>query len=137
MSSPVDTEQLPEACHRTKRRRGGQAGNRNARKHGFYARSLNPTEICEFWNIVNTEGLEPEVAALRVKLRSVIEHDPCNRRVLREASKLIARWYSSKYRLNKTDSSAIKKLVWGILQNYLNPLPSHPEQSQKQEEILT
>ena len=118
MTSPVNTELLPKVYHRTKRKRGGQAGNRNAYKHGFYAGSLSPAEICEFWNIINKEGLEPELAALRVKLRSVLGHDPGNRRVLREASKLIAGWYSSKYRLDKTDSLAVKKFVRGILQNY-------------------
>ncbi len=118
MTSPVNTELLPKVYHRTKRKRGGQAGNRNARKHGFYAGSLSPAEICEFWNIINTEGLEPELAALRVKLCSVLGRDPGNRRVLRESSKLIAGWYSSKYRLDKTNSLAVKKFVRGILQSY-------------------
>jgi hypothetical protein len=116
MTSPMNTELLPPIYHRTKRKRGGKAGNRNARKHGFYAASLSPAEICEFWNIINTEGLEPELA--RVKLCSVLGRDPGNRRVLGEASKLIAGWYSSKYRLDKTNSFAVKKFVRSILQSY-------------------
>ncbi len=83
MTSPVNTGLLTRVYHPAKRQRGGQPGNQNARinlvpakaGNGFYA-SLSPAEICQFWNIVNTEGLEPEIAALRVKLRSSLERDP-------------------------------------------------------------
>jgi len=137
MAFPLNTGLLPRVYHKAKRQRGGQKGNQNARKHGFYAGRLSPTEICEFWNTINTEGLEREIAALRIKLRSSLERDPGNRRVLREASKLLARWYSSKYRLDKTDSLTIKKLILGILQDYPGPSPCQPEPPPTQTVILT
>jgi uncharacterized protein YjcR len=49
----MNREQIPSASHKVKRKRGAQKGNQNARKHGFYSAALNPTEICQFWNIVN------------------------------------------------------------------------------------
>ena len=137
MTTPVNTALLPWVCHRAKRQRGGQQGNQNARKHGFYAGRLSPAEICQFWNTINTEGIEPEIAALRVKLRSSLERDPGNRRVLREAAKLLARWYSSKYRLDKADSSTMKKLVWDIFKSYPGLSPCQPEQPPTPTVILT
>ena len=41
----------------TKRKRGGQKGNRNARKHGFYSGTLSPAETRDLWNITNLEGV--------------------------------------------------------------------------------
>ena len=103
--------------HKPKRKRGGQQGNQNARKHGFYSVNLNPREICEFWNIVNLGGIEPELVILRMKLDSALGYDPANCRVLREASRLLFKWYSSKYHLDSKDNAEFKKFVHNALKN--------------------
>ncbi|MBI4303538.1 MAG: hypothetical protein HY665_04290, partial [Chloroflexi bacterium] len=114
--------------HKIKRKRGGQKGNQNARKHGFYSGTLGLAEICEFWNITNKEGIDTEIAVLRVKLRSSLQQDPGNRRVLREASKLLAKWYSAKYKLDRTDSDYLNKVIWNILEAYPGSSLSRPDQ---------
>ncbi|MEE8413943.1 MAG: hypothetical protein V3R96_05270 [Dehalococcoidales bacterium] len=107
-----------EVKHKGKRKPGGQKGNQNARKHGFYSSVLTLAEICEFWNIINLETVDPEIAVLRLKLRSVLRHDPGCRRLLREASKLLEKWYSAKYRLDEPDRTCLKGVITGILDNY-------------------
>jgi hypothetical protein len=57
-----------------KRRRGGQKGNRNACKHGFYSGTLSPAETSQLWSITNLEGVDPEIALIRVKLQSALAH---------------------------------------------------------------
>jgi len=99
-----------------KRRRGGQKGNRNARKHGFYSGTLSPAETCQLWNITNLEGVDPEIAFIRVKLQSSLQHDPGNRRVIREASRLLVKWYSENYELDATDSNYLKTVVENLLE---------------------
>jgi hypothetical protein len=94
-----------------KRKRGGQKGNRNARKHGFYSGTLSPAETRQLWNLTNLEGVDPEVALIRVKLQSSLQHDPDNRRVIGEASRLLVKWYSANYRLERTDRSYLKTVV--------------------------
>jgi hypothetical protein len=98
-----------------KRKRGGQKGNRNARKHGFYSDTLSPAETQELRNIANLEGVDPEIALIRVKLQSSLEHDPGNRRVIREASRLLVEWYSQSYLLDATDRKYLKTVVENIL----------------------
>ena len=98
-----------------KRKRGGQKGNQNARLHGFYSGTLQPGEICEFWNLVNQQAVAPEIAALTVKLRSLIQTDPSNRRALREAAKMLGKWYAAKYHLNQSDSRTLNQTIFGIL----------------------
>ena len=99
-----------------RRKRGGQKGNRNARKHGFYSGTLSPAETRQLWNITNLEGLDPEIAFIRVKLQSCLQHDPGNRRVIREASGLIVKWYSANYGLDRTARNYLKTVVEGLLE---------------------
>lgn len=99
-----------------KRKRGGQKGNRSACKHGFYSGTLSPAETSQLWNITNLEGVDPEIAFIRVKLQSSLQYDPGNRRVIREASRLLVKWYSANYRLDPTDRSYLKTVVENLLE---------------------
>jgi hypothetical protein len=51
---------------------GGQPGNLNAFKHGFYAKKYRPFEIADLTAYMN-EGLQDEIALLRVIIRRVFE----------------------------------------------------------------
>jgi len=55
-----------------RRPRGGQHGNRNALKHGFYARTLPSSEIKDI-ETYTFKGLQDEIAALRLLNRRAIE----------------------------------------------------------------
>jgi len=104
------------AKRETKKTRGAQIGNQNARKHGFYSVALTLREICEFWRAVHLGGHEPEVTVLRIKLDSALRYAPGNRRVLREASRLLAKWYRTRYHLTGEDNTLFKKLIRNILE---------------------
>jgi hypothetical protein len=99
-----------------KRKRGGQKGNRNARRHGFYSATLSPAQKRQLWNITNLEGVDPEIALIRVKLQSSLQHDPGNLRVIREASRLLVKLYSANYRLDPADRSYLKTVVENLLE---------------------
>jgi hypothetical protein len=99
-----------------RRKRGGQKGNRNARRHGFYSATLSPAETRQLWNITNLEGVDPEIAFVRVKLQSSLQHDPGNLRVIREASRLLVKWYSANYRLDPADRNYLKAVVENLLE---------------------
>jgi hypothetical protein len=99
-----------------KKSRGGQKGNRNARKHGFYSTTLSPAEISQLWNITNLEGVDPEIAFIRVKLQSSLQSNPGNQRVITEASRLLVKWYSANYRLDATERHYLKTVVDNLLE---------------------
>jgi hypothetical protein len=113
-----------------KRKRGGQKGNRNARKHGFYSGTLSPAETCQFWNITNLEGVDPEIALIRVKLQSSLHYGPGNRRVIREASRLLVKWYSANYRLDRTDRTYLKTVIVNLLEIASMRQSASPQSSQ-------
>jgi len=115
-----------------KRKRGGQKGNRNARKHGFYSGTLSPAETSQLWNITNLEGVDPEIAFIRVKLQSSLRYDPGNRRVISEASRLLVKWYSANYRLDSADRNYLKTVVENLLEIASMRQSASPQGSQIQ-----
>jgi len=111
---------------RNRRKRGGQKGNQNARKHGFYSPTLSPAETSQLATIINVEGLDPRTALLRVKLLSSLQHDPGNRRVLAEASRLLARTYSDICSLDAADRNYLKTIIQLILESASTARSSFP-----------
>ena len=52
---------------------GGQRGNSNALRHGFYSRQFQELELKDLDQIVKG-GMDDEVAMLRIAIRRVFEH---------------------------------------------------------------
>jgi uncharacterized protein YjcR len=59
--------------NRTERKRGAPNGNWNAFKHGFYSKRFKPLEIQDLDTALG-DGLEDEIALLRVIIRRVFEY---------------------------------------------------------------
>ena len=55
-----------------KRKPGGQPGNVNAWKHGFYSRRFKALEMCDLETVLR-DNLDDEIALLRVLIRRVFE----------------------------------------------------------------
>jgi hypothetical protein len=100
-----------------KRKRGGQPGNQNARKHGFYSDYFDPRQLRKFRKIIKQEGVSPQVAAIRIKLNSVLGSGTVNRRLLREARHLLVKYYVSEGNLSKEDRTEIRRFVRAIFKN--------------------
>ena len=100
---------------RKKRRRGGQPGNRNARKHGFYAVNMTPEEIGKFREATLNDNKDPAFYALRVKVEASIVNAPGNYRILREGACLLARYCNGKLGCDKQESTVLKKAFRNVL----------------------
>jgi hypothetical protein len=105
-----------------KRKRGGQAGNQNARKHGLYSGALKPAEKEEFLEIIGREQVAPEVAYFRVKLKGILDNDPGNNRAIRDASRQIIRYYRKLMKLDKTKTEAVRMILDFILIQHASTL---------------
>lgn len=66
-----DTEKLIPK-HDPRRKPGGQPGNVNAWKHGFYSRRFKALELCDLDTILQN-NLDDEIALLCVMIRRVFE----------------------------------------------------------------
>jgi hypothetical protein len=86
---------LPQPNHR----RGGQPGNQNARKHGYYSNVLTGEDRRNLRQASEVTGLDDEIALVRARLKSIVEHDPDNLRLISEAASTLVRLMRASHRL--------------------------------------
>jgi uncharacterized protein YjcR len=105
-----------------KRKRGAPEGNQNARKHGFYSRVLDEAEQLDFEQATCVEGIDNEIALLRVKIKSILRHDPKNMKLVAQATNALARLVSTKYNISKKDKKGLKEAINNVLKDVALPL---------------
>ena len=74
-----------------KRKSGGQPGNQNARKHGFYSKHFTPDQAKQLEDADDLRDLGPEIALLRVKLNTLLDDPEVSTELLLRAVNSLAR----------------------------------------------
>jgi hypothetical protein len=110
---------MPE---RTGKKRGAPKGNQNARKHGFYSKVLDESEQMDFALATGVEGIDDEIALLRVKIKSLIAHDPDNITLIMQAINTLAKVVSTRYNLSNKDKRGLKEAIGNVLRDVALPL---------------
>ena len=107
----------PGQKKKPKRRPGGQPGNTNARKHGFFSASaLSPREITAFLDIMKNENIDPRVACFRVRLKTLLDTAPGSSRARNALSRQLAEYYRIKFRMDEAESKELVKMIKRILE---------------------
>ena len=110
---------MPEKVNR---KRGAPLGNQNARKHGFYFRVLDEAERLDLELAQGVEGIDDEIALLRVKIKSILESDPENIRLIMEATNTLARLVRTRYNITKEQKKGLKEAIGNVLKDIALPL---------------
>ena len=103
-------------------KKGAPKGNQNARKHGFYSRSLDEAERLEMEEAGYVEGIDQEIALLRIKLRELIEQHPDQIALHLEAANTIARLVRTRYQISKEQKKSLKEAIAKVLTEVAVPL---------------
>ncbi len=61
--------------NKSKRKRGGQPGNRNAVKHGYYSQAFKEADQVDLDMAAGVEGFDEEIALLRFKIKKAMTED--------------------------------------------------------------
>jgi uncharacterized protein YjcR len=109
-------------AERAKRKSGAPKGNWNARKHGFYSRVLDEAELLDFELAAGVEGFDDEIALLRVKIKSLLENDPENIKLLMTATAALANLVKAKYNITKKQKQGLKEAIENVLKEVAIPL---------------
>ena len=104
------------------RKRGAPKGNQNARKHGFYSRVLDEAEQLDFELASGVEGIDDEIALLRVKIKSILQNDPENIKLIMLATNALERLIRTKYNISKEDKKGLKEAIGNVLRDVALPL---------------
>ena len=110
---------MPE---RAERKRGAPKGNQNARKHGFYSKVLNEAEQLDFELVSGVEDIDDEIPLLRVKIKSVLCHDPENFKLIMQATDTLAKLVRTRYKISKEQKKGLKEAIGNVLRDVALPL---------------
>jgi len=105
-----------------KRKRGAPKGNQNARKRGFYARVLDEAEQVDFELASGVEGIDDEIALLRVKIKSILSHDPENIKLIMQVTNALARLVRTRYNITKDQKKGLKEAIANVVRDVALPL---------------
>ncbi len=107
---------------KAERKRGAPKGNQNARKHGFYSRVLDKAEQLDFELATGVEGIDDEIALLRVKIKSILENDPENIKLIMQATNALERLIRTRYKITKEQRKGLKEAIGNVLRDIALPL---------------
>jgi hypothetical protein len=107
---------------RKKRKEGGQKGNQNARKHGFYAKVLNAAGKKDLKVASDVDGIDDEIALMRVKIKNVLEKDPENVKLIMEAITTLAGLLKTRFNITKEQQNSIRASLGKLIREVALPL---------------
>jgi hypothetical protein len=107
--------------------RAGLAGRGSGRRleKNFYGQALTEAESQDLPSAQEMSGLDEEIAVLRLKLRSALEEQPENVKLMLKGIELLVRAVSAKYRLSAKDKEDLSESVKGVLRDIGGPV--YPE----------
>jgi len=105
-----------------KGKRGAPKGNQNARKHGFYSNVLDKAEQLDFELATGVEGINDEIALLRVKKKSLLESDLENIKLIMQAANTLAKLVRTRYNIGQEDKKGLKEAIGNVLRDVALPL---------------
>jgi len=103
-------------------KRGAQPGNQNARKHGFYSRALTEAQNLQMDEAGDVQGLDNEIALLRIKLFELAQNHPDRIDLQVQAASAIARLLRTRYQISKDQKNSIKEAIQKVLTEVAVPL---------------
>jgi hypothetical protein len=104
------------------RKRGAPKGNQKAKKRGFYSKVLDEAEQLDFELAAGVEGFDDEIALLRVKIKSLLENDPENIKLILQMTNALERLVRTRYNISKEQRKGLKEAIENVLKEIAIPL---------------
>jgi hypothetical protein len=91
-------------------------------KHVFYGRALKEAERLELEEARGVEGIDEEIAILRVKLRELIVSAPEKFELHLKLATTIARLVTTRYSISKEQKKSLREAITKVLTEIAIPL---------------
>jgi hypothetical protein len=92
------------------------------KRHGFYSQALSEAEKLELEEARSIDGIDEEIAILRIKLRELIVAKPERLDIHLMLATTIARLVTTRYNITKEQKRSLKEAVTRVLTEIAVPL---------------
>ena len=89
---------------------------------GFYKRVLDEAEKLDFEEAAEVDGIDDEIALLRVKIKSILEADPDNIRLIMAVTGMLTKLVKARYSMNKKQEKSLGEAIKNIIRDIGIPL---------------
>jgi len=103
------------------KKRGAPPGNQYARTHGFYSPVMTEEEHLNFIQATEVQGLDSEIALLRVKIQSLVARDPDNLKLITQVTNALCRLIMTKYNISKNDKKGLMEAIENVFRDVALP----------------
>jgi len=103
-------------------RKSAPAKGRNVSPCGFYQKALDEAEQLDFELASGVNGIDDEIALLRVKIKGILDDDPKNIKLIVEATNALERLVRTKYKVSKEQRKGLKEAIGNVLKEVAIPL---------------
>ena len=105
-----------EVKRKPRRRSGGKPVRRRSKvARDFYGSALDAAERIELEEAAEVEGLDTEIAVLRMRLRKVLSKRPENLPLMLRGIELLVKAVSARYRLSKEAEEDLAGSIAGVV----------------------
>jgi len=102
---------------------GTAAGQPGASQPDFYTRVLDEADRLDFSLASGVEGIDDEIALLRVEIKKAIGGgDPKNLKLLVEATNALERLIRTRYKITREQRKGLKEAIGNVLRDIAIPL---------------
>jgi hypothetical protein len=91
-------------------------------KDGFYARVLDEAEKSDFETAARTEGLDEEIALMRIKIKTLLETNSDDIRLLISATNMLVKLVKTRYSMDKKQEKNLGEAIKNIIRDIGVPL---------------
>jgi len=95
---------------------------KETRQPAFYAKVLDEAERLDFELASGVNGIDDEIALLRVKIKSILEHDPENVKLIMQATNALERLIRTRYKISREQRKGLKEAIGNVLKEVALPL---------------
>ena len=97
-------------------------GNKTGKQRGLYSKVLDEAEQIDFELAAGVNGIDDEIALLRVKIKSILAHDPENIKLIMQATNTLARLVKTRYNITREQKKGLKEAIGNVLREVALPL---------------
>ncbi|MDO8567581.1 MAG: hypothetical protein Q7R57_02565 [Dehalococcoidales bacterium] len=96
--------------------------NQAPKQSGFYSKVMAEADKLDFELAANVSGIDDEIALLRVKIKSILEHDPENVRLIMQVTNALERLIMARYKITREQRKGLKEAIGNVLKDVALPL---------------
>lgn len=89
--------------------------------YDFYASVLEEAEQIDFATAAGIDGIDGEIAILRMQIRAILQDDPKNIRLLMAVTDMLTKMVKVRYKINQSQKKGLKEGIANIIREIAVP----------------